>query len=91
MRFIETVATYAHRTITIVKVPVSTVVLRRLFTNNLSQLFQINPMHAYRWPNGGPVRARCPRATALAQTCHAGLLTVSAQPVNPLANLIKSV
>jgi hypothetical protein len=70
MRFIETVATYAHRTITIVKAPVSTVVLRRLFTNNLSQLFQINPMHAYRWPNGGPVRARCPRATALAQTCH---------------------
>jgi hypothetical protein len=22
------------------------------FTNNPSQLFQINPLHAYRWPNG---------------------------------------
>jgi hypothetical protein len=28
------------------------VVLRHLFTNNSSQLFQINPLHAYRWSNG---------------------------------------
>jgi hypothetical protein len=26
--------------------------MRYLFTNNPSHLFQINPMHAYRWPNG---------------------------------------
>jgi hypothetical protein len=32
------------------KAPVS----RHLFTNNPSQLFQINPLHAYRWPNGDP-------------------------------------
>jgi hypothetical protein len=38
---------------TILKALVSTVV-PRLFTNNPSHLFQINPLHAYRWPNGGP-------------------------------------
>jgi hypothetical protein len=63
---------------------------RNFFTNNSSQLFQINPMHAYRWPNGGPARARRPRATTLAQTRHADLLTVSGQPVTPTAHLIKS-
>jgi RsiW-degrading membrane proteinase PrsW (M82 family) len=31
---------------TILKAPVSTIVLRHLFTNNPSQLFQINPLHA---------------------------------------------
>jgi hypothetical protein len=31
---------------------VSTVVPRYLFTNNHLQLFQINPLHVYRWPNG---------------------------------------
>jgi hypothetical protein len=39
---------------TIFKAPVSTVVLYRPFTNKLSQLFQINSLHVYRWPNGGP-------------------------------------
>jgi hypothetical protein len=55
---------------------------RHLFTNNLSQLFQINPMHAYRWPNGGPARARHTRATTMTETRHAGLLTVLGQPVS---------
>jgi hypothetical protein len=53
----------------------STVIPCHLFTNNPSHLFQINPLHAYRWPNGGPAWARRPRATALAQACHADLLT----------------
>jgi hypothetical protein len=61
---------------TILKAPVSTVVPRHFFTNNPSQLFQINPLHVYRWPNGGPARARRPRATTLAHARHAGLLTV---------------
>jgi hypothetical protein len=52
---------------TILKVPVLTIVTHHLFTNNLSQLFQINPLHAYRWPNGSPARAKRPRATALSQ------------------------
>jgi hypothetical protein len=32
---------------TIFKAPVSTVVMRHLFTNNPSQLFQINLLHVY--------------------------------------------
>jgi hypothetical protein len=71
----------------ILKAPVSTVVTRHLFTNNPSQLFQINLLHAYRWSNGVPARARCPRATTLAQAHHASLLTV---PGQPSAYLIKS-
>jgi hypothetical protein len=39
---------------TILNAPVSTVAPRHIFTNNSSQLFQINLLHAYRWPNGGP-------------------------------------
>jgi hypothetical protein len=43
------------------------VVPRHLFTNNPSQLFQTNPLHVYRWPNGerhgpdahGPQRNSC--------------------------------
>jgi hypothetical protein len=31
-----------------IKAPVSTVVMRHFFTNNPSQLFQINPLHVYR-------------------------------------------
>jgi hypothetical protein len=61
---------------TILKAPVLTVVPRHLFTNNLSQLFQINPLHTYTWPNGGPTQARRSRATTLAQAPYAGLLTV---------------
>jgi hypothetical protein len=57
------------------------VLLRHLFTNNLSQLFQVNSLNAYRWPNGGPAWARRPWATTLAQARHAGLLTVSASPL----------
>jgi hypothetical protein len=75
---------------TILKAPVSTVVMRHLFTNNPSQLFQINSLYAYRWPNGGPARARRTRATTMAQTRHVGLLTVPGQPVSPSAHLIKS-
>jgi hypothetical protein len=56
--------------------------MRHLFTNNPSQLFQINPLHAYRWPNGDPARARHLRATTLAQTRYADLLTVPGQPVS---------
>jgi hypothetical protein len=37
---------------TIFKAPVSTVVMRHLFTNNPSQLSQINLLHVYRWLNG---------------------------------------
>jgi hypothetical protein len=37
-----------------------------------------------------PTRARCMRATTMAQARHAGLLTVSGQPVNPSIHLIKS-
>jgi hypothetical protein len=59
---------------TILKAPVSTVVMRHLFINNLSQLFQINLLHAYLWPNGGPAWARRSRATTLAHARHAGLL-----------------
>jgi hypothetical protein len=33
----------------ILKTPVSTVVMHHLFTNNPSQLFQINPLHVYRY------------------------------------------
>jgi hypothetical protein len=64
----------------ILKALVSTIVSRHLFTNNPSQLVQINP-HAYRWPNGGPARARRPRATTLAQARHVGLLP--GKPVSP--------
>jgi hypothetical protein len=46
-------------------------------------------MHAYRWPNGDPVRARRPRATTLVQSRHDDLLTVSGQPVSLLAHLVK--
>jgi hypothetical protein len=42
---------------TILKASVSTVVPRYFFTNNPSQLFQINLLHAYRWPNGSPAWA----------------------------------
>jgi hypothetical protein len=75
---------------TIFKAPVSTVVLYRSFTNKLSQLFQINPLHVYRWPNGCPTLARRPRAPALAQARHTSLLTVPGQPVSPSTHLIKS-
>jgi hypothetical protein len=78
------------RNIYIYKAPVPTVDPRHFFTNNPSQLFQINPMHACRWPNGGPAQARRLRATTLAQARHADLLTVSGQPVSPSAHLIKS-
>jgi hypothetical protein len=40
----------AHESIyiyTIFKAPVSTIVMRHIFTNNLSQLFQINLLHVY--------------------------------------------
>jgi hypothetical protein len=69
------------RIYTILKAPVLSVVSRHLFTNNPSQLFQINLLHAYKWRNGGPAQARRPRATTLAQTRHAGLLTVLKAPV----------
>jgi hypothetical protein len=68
---------------TILKSQVSTVVTRHLFTNNPSQLFQINLLHAYIWPNGGPAWARRSRATTPAHARHAGLLTVIGQPVGP--------
>jgi hypothetical protein len=74
---------------TILKASVSTVVMRHFFTNNLSQLFQINSMHACRWPNGGPARARRPRATTLAQTRHVDQLAVPGQLVSPSAHLNK--
>jgi hypothetical protein len=45
---------------TILKSPISTVVMR----------------HAYRWPNVGPAWAKRPWATTLAQARHVGLLTV---------------
>jgi hypothetical protein len=57
-----------------IKASVSTVIPHHIFTNNPSHLFQINLLHtrpllatnlhvpnhtsAYRWPNGGSVRAR---------------------------------
>jgi hypothetical protein len=66
------------------------VVPRYFFTYNPSQLFQINMLHTYRWPNGGPTRARRPQATALAQARHVGLLTVPGRPISPSAYLIKS-
>jgi hypothetical protein len=37
-----------------------------------------------------PTRARCTRATTMPQARHAGLLTVSGQPVSPSIHLIKS-
>jgi hypothetical protein len=58
--------------------------LNIFFTNNPSQLFQINLMHVYRWSNGGTTRARRPRATTLFQARHADLLTVTGQPVSPI-------
>jgi hypothetical protein len=51
--------------------------MRHLFTNNPSQLSQINPMHVYRWSNS----ARHTRATIMAQTRYVGLLTIPSQPV----------
>jgi hypothetical protein len=66
------------------------IVRRHLFTSNLSQLFQINLLHGYRWPNSGPTWARRLRATTLTHARHVGLLTVSGQPVSPPAHLIKS-
>jgi hypothetical protein len=55
---------------TILKVPVSTVVMRHFFTNNPSQLFKlIRSIDAKR----RPTRARCTRATTMAQARHAGL------------------
>jgi hypothetical protein len=75
---------------TILKAPVSTVVPRHLFINKPSQLFQINPSHGYRWPNGGPAWARRPRATTLAHARHAGLLTVPGQPFSSSDHLINS-
>jgi hypothetical protein len=81
---------YLDHIYTILKTSISTVVPRRLFTNNPSQLFQINPLHAYRWPNDGTTRARRTRATTMAQARHAGLLTVPGQPVSLSDHLIKS-
>jgi hypothetical protein len=74
---------------TILKASVSTVVMRHCFTNNPSQLFQINLLHAIDVKRR-PTRARCTRATTMAQTRHAGLLTVSGQSVSPSIHLIKS-
>jgi hypothetical protein len=54
---------------TILKALVSTVVMRHFLTNNPSQLFQINPLHDYIWPNSGPARGKRPRATTMALTC----------------------
>jgi hypothetical protein len=75
---------------TILKAPVSTVVIRHLFTNNPLQLFQINSLNAYKWPNDRPTRVRRPWATTLAQTRHDGQLTVLDQLVSSSAHLIKS-
>jgi hypothetical protein len=75
---------------TIFKAPVSTVIMYRPFTNKLSQIFQINPLHAYKWPNGGPAQARRPWAPALAQARHADLLTVLGRSISLSAHLIKS-
>jgi hypothetical protein len=55
------------------------------FTNNPSQLFQINIDVKRR-----PTWARCTRATTMAHARHAGLLTVLGQPVSPSIYLIKS-
>jgi hypothetical protein len=66
-------------------------VMRHLFTNNSSHIFQINPLHIYRWPNIGPARARRTWATTMTQARHVGLLTVPSQPISPSAHLIKSV
>jgi hypothetical protein len=62
---------------TIFEAPVSMVVTRHLFINNSSQLFQINLLHVYIWPNDSPAWARRSRATTLAHARHAGLLTVT--------------
>jgi hypothetical protein len=75
--FLRTFGSRRPPTYTILKAPVSTVVTRHLFTNNPSQLFQINLLHTYRWSNGSPARARRPRATTLSQAHHVDLLTVS--------------
>jgi hypothetical protein len=87
-----------------IKASVSTVILRHLFTNNSSHLFQINLLHAcslratniyvsnhtyaYRWPNARPSMG--PQAAAPAQAQHVGLLTVPGQPISPPGHLVKS-
>jgi hypothetical protein len=77
-----------------IKASVSTIVMRHIFTNNLSHLFQINPLHAHRadnlhvpnhtfacrWPNGRPSTVLLdPTPTAPAQSRHAGLLIMPAR------------
>jgi hypothetical protein len=74
---------FLHYIYTILKAPVLTVVMRHFFTNNPSYLFQINLLHVYR------CQTTC-RATTIAHARHAGLLTLSGQPVSPSIHLIKS-
>jgi hypothetical protein len=45
--FYKCVYFHVHIIYTILKASVSTVVMRHLFTNNPSQLFQINLLHVY--------------------------------------------
>jgi predicted homoserine dehydrogenase-like protein len=65
------------------------VVMRYLFTNNPSQLFQINLLHVYIDGQTAPTRGKTHVATTIGQARHVVLLTVSGQPVSPSTHLIK--
>jgi hypothetical protein len=67
---------------TILKAPVSTVVMRhflQITPYNYFKLIRCTSIDVKR----RPTRARCTRATTMAQARHVGLLTVSGQPVSP--------
>jgi hypothetical protein len=74
---------------TILKAPVSTVVMRnflQITPHSYFKLIRYMSIDVKRCPT----RARCTRTTTMAQARHASLLTVSSQPVNPSIHLIKS-
>jgi hypothetical protein len=77
---------------------ISILYLKHQFQRSSCVIFlQITPHSYFKWTRytsidakRRPTWARCTRATTMAQARHAGLLTVSGQPVSPSIHLIKS-
>jgi hypothetical protein len=72
---------------TILKAPVSTVVMRHFLQITPHSYFKLI---ARLYICQRSTRAKCTRTTTMAQTRHAGLLTVLGQPISPSIHLTKS-
>jgi hypothetical protein len=79
------------------KWPISILYLKHQFQRSSCVIFLQKTPHIYFklicctsiYAKRRPTQARCMRTTTMAQTRHAGLLTVSGQPVSPSIHLIK--